>query len=103
MRNNLVAFLYVPRAAPVSLDVDLLAWLAPQVHDYLAPKKAIVLQDPIRRLPDGSVDLSALPKQAFGVGGTMSPLEKVVHDAFQEVLGVKQPIGLRDDFFSRDL
>ena len=99
-RNNLVAFVHLGApSAPPGADAELLAWIAPQVHDYLAPKRVVIMPDPIRRTSDGSFDLSSIPKGAFGDGGAMTPLEKAVLEAFQEVLGVKHPIGLKDDFF----
>ncbi len=76
-------------------------WLGARLPDYMVPAQIVVL-DEFPLTASGKVDRKALPAPVFAATpfrAPQTPTEKIVADAFAEVLGVDQ-VGLDDDFFA---
>ena len=83
----------------------LLGQLKAGLPDYMVPT-AIVLLDPLPRLPNGKLDRRALPvpdyQQLGTQGGYVAPgtaMESLIADVWAELLGL-QRVGVHDDFFA---
>ncbi len=76
-------------------------WLSARLPDYMVPAQIVVL-DEFPLTSSGKIDRKALPAPVFAATLFREPqtqTEKIVADAFAEVLGVDR-VGLDDDFFA---
>jgi acyl carrier protein len=80
--------------------VELRAQLADRLPAYMVPA-ATVLLDALPLTPNGKLDIRALPAPEYIGAGYCAPtsaVEKVLADAFAQVLGL-QVVGIDDSFF----
>lgn len=88
------------RAGPAPDGAALRRALARALPDFMLPARVVVLD----RMPltvNGKVDRRALPEPGYGPAGVCEPrtaAERVVTEAFAEVLGVER-VGVDDNFF----
>ncbi|HEX2288933.1 MAG TPA: condensation domain-containing protein, partial [Pseudonocardiaceae bacterium] len=100
--KRLVAYV-VPVVGGVLDSVELRAYLATMLPDYMVPA-AFVALDGLPLTPNGKLDRRALPAPDFaGVvgGGYIAPrseAERALADIWADVLGVEQ-VGVEDNFF----
>jgi amino acid adenylation domain-containing protein len=76
-------------------------WLSARLPDYMVPAQIVVLEE-FPLTSSGKIDRKALPAPVFAATAFRAPqtqTEKIVADAFAEVLGVDR-VGLDDDFFA---
>jgi amino acid adenylation domain-containing protein len=76
-------------------------WLSARLPDYMVPAQIMVL-DEFPLTSSGKIDRKALPAPVFATTHFREPktqTEKIIADAFAEVLGVDR-VGLDDDFFA---
>jgi amino acid adenylation domain-containing protein len=100
---------YAVRVPGEALDaVDLRAFLAERLPDYMVPA-AFVLLDELPLTPNGKVDRRALPSPEDAGAAPLSqhvpprtPLERFLAGQFRDVLGLPagREVGVHDDFFA---
>jgi amino acid adenylation domain-containing protein len=76
-------------------------WLSARLPEYMVPAQIVVLEE-FPLTSSGKIDRKALPAPVFAATAFRAPqtqTEKIVADAFAEVLGVDR-VGLDDDFFA---
>ncbi|MEV0683556.1 non-ribosomal peptide synthase/polyketide synthase [Nocardia sp. NPDC050378] len=92
---------YVAPVAEAAVDTsELLAYSAAHLPAHMVPATIMTL-DEVPLTPVGKLDRSALPAPVFEAAVYRAPVtraERVVADAFAEVLGLEQ-VGRDDDFF----
>ncbi|MEU1547072.1 non-ribosomal peptide synthase/polyketide synthase [Nocardia sp. NPDC005745] len=103
--TRLIAYAVVPEADPESYadsGVSLRTGVAAQLPGYMVPAAVVVLAA-LPLTANGKIDRTALPEPVFAEAASRAPagaLERLVADAFAEVIGV-QTVSVDDDFFAR--
>ncbi|MFI9631093.1 non-ribosomal peptide synthase/polyketide synthase [Nocardia sp. NPDC051929] len=103
--TRLITYAAVPEADPVAyadLAVSLRAVVAARLPGYMTPAAVVVLAA-LPLTANGKIDRSALPEPPFAEAAFRAPsgaLERLVADAFAEVVGV-DAVSVDDDFFAR--
>ncbi|MFJ4595851.1 amino acid adenylation domain-containing protein [Kitasatospora sp. NPDC088861] len=102
VRQNLVAYLEHPGAAPAPTPAELREALGAVLPDYLVPARYVVL-DALPLLAHGKVDRKALPEpeDPAPTGGHVEPdgeAETAIAAIWAQVLGIER-VGALDDFF----
>nr|AYN44243.1 nonribosomal peptide synthetase [Cloning vector H69C977B_s05]AYN44279.1 nonribosomal peptide synthetase [Cloning vector H69C977B_s11]AYN44303.1 nonribosomal peptide synthetase [Cloning vector H69C977B_s15] len=96
--QRLVAYI-TPETARIE---ELPAFLAARIPEYMVPSQFVVLPE-LPRTPGGKRDRRALPApgqpgRGEAATGPRTPMEALVAQAFEQVLG-RSPVGLHEDFF----
>ncbi|WP_414542076.1 amino acid adenylation domain-containing protein [Nostoc sp. CCY0012] len=100
--KRLIAYL-VPQSQSLPSTSDLRQFLEEKLPSYMVPS-AFVQLDNLPRLPNGKVDIKALPapEQIRAKSGTFvapsTPTEKLLADIWTQVLRVER-LGIHDNFF----
>jgi len=91
---------YVTAIGPRPAETDLLRYLAERLPEYMVPGRALCLDD-WPRLPNGKIDLRALPapEEPGGFAEPQGALEIVLAALWADVLSLEQ-VGRDDDFFA---
>ncbi|WP_344977636.1 phosphopantetheine-binding protein, partial [Salinactinospora qingdaonensis] len=97
---------YVVSREPVTGE-ELQSFLGERLPDYMVPSVFVPLEN-LPLTPNGKVDreaLAALPWQEHATGerehvAPRSPVEQHLAHIWQDVLGMSQPVGVHDSFFS---
>ncbi|MDE1672717.1 non-ribosomal peptide synthase/polyketide synthase [Nocardia gipuzkoensis] len=103
--TRLIAYAAVPEAdsdTHAALAGSLRAAVAAQVPGYMTPAAVVVLAA-LPLTANGKIDRTALPEPVFAETGHRAPagaLERLIADAFAEVIGV-DAVSVDDDFFAR--
>nr|WP_281180694.1 condensation domain-containing protein [Nocardia niwae] len=103
--TRLVAYAALPEpdsGTYADLAVSLRAAVAEQLPGYMTPAAVVVLAA-LPLTANGKIDRSALPEPVFAQAAFRAPagaLERLVADAFAEVIGV-DAVSVDDDFFVR--
>ncbi|MEU2101423.1 non-ribosomal peptide synthase/polyketide synthase [Nocardia sp. NPDC019255] len=102
---RLIAYAAVPQADPstyADFAASLRAAVAARLPGYMTPTAVVVLAA-LPLTPNGKIDRGALPAPVFAEAAFRAPagaLERLVADAFAEVIGVES-VSADDDFFAR--
>ncbi|MGV9972077.1 non-ribosomal peptide synthase/polyketide synthase [Nocardia beijingensis] len=102
---RLIAYAAVPQADPdahADLAASLRAAVAARLPGYMTPAAVVVLAA-LPLTANGKIDRAALPEPVFAEAAFRAPagaLERLVADAFAEVIGV-DTVSADDDFFAR--
>ena len=101
--RRLVAYV-VPRAGQAVILLELRAFLARQLPDYMVPG-AILILDALPLTPHGKVDRRALPAPDYAqlalaqpFTAPRTPVEETLADIWAGVLGLER-VGVADNFF----
>jgi len=101
--TRLVAYLVSADGGDSALWSAVRPYVAARLPDYMVPATAMVLPA-LPRNANGKTDRAALPApvwqdtQTGGYAAPATPVEAVLAEIWQEVLGVRR-VGVRDDFF----
>ncbi len=102
---RLIAYAAAPQADPAAhadLAASLRAAVAARLPGYMTPAAVVVLAA-LPLTANGKIDRAALPEPVFAEAAFRAPagaLERLVADAFAEVIGV-DTVSADDDFFAR--
>ena len=101
---RLIAFLTLRRGSPGGMEQILRHHLEEHLPRAMVPKDLHVLEE-MPHLPNGKIDLKALPVKWCAEGGhdltpPRNPIEDLVVEIWQEVLG-GPAVGIDTDFFAR--
>ncbi|MFD8363461.1 amino acid adenylation domain-containing protein [Streptomyces hygroscopicus] len=93
---------YVVPSVPTPDWPRLQSWLAERLPHYMMPT-AVVTLDSLPLTVNGKLDRKALPLPVLTTEGTYhqptNPHEEALCSIFQDVLGLKAPVGITDNFF----
>ncbi|WP_051021330.1 non-ribosomal peptide synthetase [Nocardia araoensis] len=103
--TRLIAYVALPEADPAThaeFAVSLRAAVAERLPGYMTPAAVVVLAA-LPLTANGKIDRTALPEPVFAEAAFRAPagaLERLVADAFAEIIGV-DAVSVDDDFFAR--